>query len=66
MRMISSLTVPLQCCVTYPMVEKHAVTCCNISHPLSREAKFDIKGSFQISSADSGPESGIRVEAEEQ
>lgn len=65
-RMISLLLVPLTCCVTYPTVEKCAVTCCNISHPLSREAGFDIKGSFQISSADSGPESGIRVEAEEQ
>lgn len=64
--MISWLLVPLTCCVTYPMVEKRAVTCCNISHPLSRAAGFGIKGSFQISSADLGPESGIVVEAEEQ
>lgn len=65
-RMISLLLVPLMCCVTCPMVEKRAMTRCNISHPLSREAGFDIKGSFQISSADLGPESGITVEAEEQ
>lgn len=52
--------------MTYPTVGKHAVICCSISHPLSREAGFDIKGSFEISSADLGPESGIRVEAEEQ
>lgn len=64
-RMISLLLVPLTH-VTYPTVEKRAVTCCNISHSLSREAGFDIKGSFQISSAHLGPESGIGVEAEEQ
>lgn len=63
---MSLLLVPLACCVIYPTVEKRAVTCCNIPHPLSREASYDIKGSFQISSADLGPESGIRVEAEEQ
>lgn len=65
-RRISLLLVPLACCVTYPTVEKRAVTYCNISHPLSREAGFDIQGSFKISSADLGPESGIMVEAEEQ
>lgn len=64
-RIISLLLVPFTCCVAYPTVEKRAVTCCNSSHPLSREAGFDIKGSFQISSADLGPESGIRVEDEE-
>lgn len=65
-RILSLFLVPLQCCVTYPTVEKHAMTCLNILHPLSREAAFDIKGSFQMSSADLGPELGIRVKAEEQ
>lgn len=52
--------------MTYSTVEMHAAKCSSISHPLSREAGLDIKGSFQISSADSGPESGMRVEVEEQ
>lgn len=64
--MISLLLLPLRGHVTHPTGEKHAVTCCHISHPLGREAGFDIKGSFQMSSADSGPESGISVGAEEQ
>lgn len=65
-RMTSLLLVPLRCGVTYPTVEMCAVKCSSISHPLSREAGFDIKSSFQISSADLGPESGMRVEVEEQ
>lgn len=65
-RIISLLLVPLRCSATYPTVEMHAVKCSSISHPLSREVGLDIKGSFQISSADSGPESGMRVEVEEQ
>lgn len=52
--------------MTYSTVEMRAVKCSGISHPLSREAGLDIKGSFQNSSADSGPESGMRVEVEEQ
>lgn len=65
-KMTSLLLVPLRCSVTYPTVEMHAVKCSSISNPLSREAGLDIKGSFQISSADLGPESGMRVEVEEQ
>lgn len=65
-RMISLLLVPLRCSVTYPTVEMCAVKCSSISHPLSREVGLDIKGSFQISNADLGPDSGMRVEVEEQ
>lgn len=65
-RIISLLLVPLKCSMTYSTLEMRAVKCSSISHPLSREAGLDIKGSFQISSADSGPESGMRVEVEEQ
>lgn len=51
-RMISLLLVPLRCSVTYPTVEMGAVKCSSISYALSRQAGLDIKGSFQISSAD--------------
>lgn len=64
--LLNYFLVPLRCSVTYPTVEICAVKCSSISHSLSREAGLDIKGPFQISNADLGPDSGMRVEVEEQ